>query len=53
MDYDLIDDLRDEVPALTQAKLFWRSGLPIPADLAVDLMQLGFDVPALEAEYSL
>lgn len=52
MNYDLIDDLRDELPPLEQAKLFWRTGNPIPADLAVDLMQRGYDVQKLEAEYS-
>lgn len=52
MDYDLIDSLRDEIPALEQAKLLWRTGNPIPADLAVDLMEHGYDVRALEAQYS-
>ncbi|WEM05507.1 hypothetical protein HJJEPNFP_00007 [Ralstonia phage BOESR1] len=52
MDYDLIEELREEFPPLEQAKLFWRTGNPIPADLAVDLMERGYDVKRLEAQYS-
>lgn len=53
MDYDLIEELGDEFPPLEQAKLFWRTGHPIPADLAVDLMQRGYDVQKLEDQYSI
>lgn len=52
MDYDLIEELREDVPPLAHAKLFWRTGNPIPADLAVDLMAHGYDVQELEAQYS-
>lgn len=52
MDYDLIEELREEFPPLEQAKLFWRTGNPIPADLAADLMAHGFDVKSLERQYT-
>ena len=38
-------------PALTRAIAQWEHGYTIPLDLAVELMELGYDVPRLEAEY--
>lgn len=55
MIYELIEEVADaaELSTLEKAKLILRSGYPIPADLAVDLMQRGIDVQALENDYSL
>lgn len=36
---------------IEQALLHWEEGLPIPLDLAVELMAEGYDVEALEAEH--
>jgi len=36
---------------LRLAILIWRSGRPISLDLAVSLMELGYDVERLEARY--
>lgn len=37
--------------ALGRAIQQWSNGLPIPLTLAVELMEQGFDVPALEARH--
>lgn len=37
--------------ALRLAKLHWANGEPIPLDIAVELMGLGYDVAALEATH--
>lgn len=37
--------------ALERAIAYWEEGLPIPLDLAVELMAEGYDVEALEAKY--
>ena len=37
--------------ALTRAIAQWKHGHTIPFDLAVELMEEGHDVPALEAKY--
>ncbi|QDB70996.1 hypothetical protein bb8_p21 [Bordetella phage vB_BbrP_BB8] len=51
--YDTIDDLTDEdLTPLQKAKLLWRSGFPIPVDLATTLMAQGYDVSQLESRYS-
>lgn len=37
--------------ALGRAIAQWRTGRPIPMTLAAELMQQGYDVPALEARH--
>jgi len=36
---------------LTLALHYWRWGVTLPLDLAVELMALGYDVDALETKY--
>lgn len=36
---------------LVTAIILWRRGEPLPLDVEVALMALGYDVPALEARY--
>lgn len=40
-----------EHPALTRAIAQWTHGYTIPLTLAVELMEAGYDVAALEAQY--
>lgn len=37
---------------LVAAILHWKRGQPLPLDLEIALMGLGFDVPTLEAKYN-
>lgn len=53
MDYDTLEDLGDELPAIERAKLLWKLGYPVPVDLATTLMAQGYDISQLEARYSL
>lgn len=46
-----MDDFEDLPTELQTAIVAWTSGNPIPLDLAADLMGLGYDVTALEAQY--
>jgi hypothetical protein len=37
--------------ALTKARIYWANGYPIPLDLQVELLSLGYDVGRLEARH--
>lgn len=53
MDYETLERVGQILPPLEQAKLLWGEGFPIPVDLSTTLMAQGFNVPELEARYSL
>jgi len=53
MDYETIEELGEELSPIDHALLFYRLGFPIPVDLATTLIAQGYDLPKLEAQYSI
>lgn len=51
MDEHDIDQAYNEGTPLERAMEQWKHGCTIPLDLAVELMEQGYDVPALEARH--
>lgn len=51
MDQNYTDDADRFVSALGRAIAHWQSGRRIPMTLAAELMEQGYDVPALERKH--